>query len=31
MLQRVAVTIPLVAIAAIAVRLLRTAARSGWP
>ena len=30
-LQRVAVTIPLVAIAAIAVRLLRTAARSGWP
>jgi hypothetical membrane protein len=30
-LQRVAVTIPLVAIAAIALRLLRTAARSGWP
>jgi hypothetical membrane protein len=30
-LQRVTVTIPLVAIAAIAVRLLRTAARSGWP
>jgi hypothetical protein len=30
-LQRVAVTIPLIAIAAIAVRLLRTAARSGWP
>jgi hypothetical membrane protein len=30
-LQRVAVTIPLVAIAAIAVRLLRTLARSGWP
>jgi hypothetical membrane protein len=30
-LQRVAVTIPLAAIAAIAVRLLRTAARSGWP
>jgi hypothetical protein len=30
-LQRVAVTIPLAAIAAIAVRLLRTPARSGWP
>jgi hypothetical protein len=30
-LQRVAVTIPLFAIAAIAVRLLRTRARSGWP
>jgi hypothetical protein len=30
-LQRVAVIIPLVAIGAIAVRLLRTAARSGWP
>jgi hypothetical protein len=30
-LQRVAVTTPLVAIAAVAVRLLRTAARSGWP
>lgn len=30
-LQRVAVTVPLVAIAAIAVHLLRTAARSGWP
>ena len=30
-LQRVAVTIPLAAIAAIAARLLRTPARSGWP
>jgi hypothetical membrane protein len=30
-LQRVAVTIPLAVIAAIAVRLLRTPARSGWP
>jgi hypothetical membrane protein len=30
-LQRVAVSIPLAAVAAIAVRLLRTPARSGWP
>ena len=30
-LQRVAVTIPLAAIAAVAARLLRTPARSGWP
>jgi Protein of unknown function (DUF998) len=30
-LQRVAVTIPLAVIAAIAIRLLRTPARSGWP
>jgi hypothetical protein len=30
-LQRIAVTIPLAAIAAIATRLLRTPARSGWP
>jgi Protein of unknown function (DUF998) len=30
-LQRVAVTIPLAVIAVIAVRLLRTPARSGWP
>jgi Protein of unknown function (DUF998) len=30
-LQRVAVTIPLVAVAAIAARLLRTPVRSGWP
>jgi Protein of unknown function (DUF998) len=30
-LQRVAVTIPLAAIAAISVRLLRVPARSGWP
>jgi hypothetical protein len=30
-LQRVAVTIPLVVIAAIAIRLLRTPVRSGWP
>jgi hypothetical membrane protein len=30
-LQRVAVTIPLAAVAAIAARLLRTPARSGWP
>ena len=30
-LQRVAVTIPLGAVAAVAVRLLRTPARSGWP
>jgi hypothetical membrane protein len=30
-LQRVAVTIPLAAIAAIAARLLRTPVRSGWP
>jgi hypothetical protein len=30
-LQRIAVTIPLVAIAAVAARLLRTPARSGWP
>jgi hypothetical membrane protein len=29
--QRVAVTIPLVAVAAIAARLLRTPARAGWP
>jgi hypothetical membrane protein len=29
--QRVAVTIPLVAVAAVAARLLRTPARSGWP
>jgi hypothetical protein len=31
MLQRVAVTIPLAAVAAIAVRLLRTPVRSGRP
>ena len=30
-LQRIAVTIPLAAVAAVAVRLLRTPARSGWP
>jgi hypothetical protein len=30
-LQRVAVTIPLAAIAAVAARLLKTPARSGWP
>jgi hypothetical membrane protein len=30
-LQRVAVSIPLAAVAAIAVRLLKTPARSGWP
>jgi len=30
-LQRAAVTIPLAAVAAVAVRLLRTPARSGWP
>ena len=30
-LQRIAVTIPLAAIAAVATRLLRTPARSGWP
>jgi hypothetical membrane protein len=30
-LQRIAVTIPLAAIAAVAVRLLRTPARRGWP
>jgi hypothetical membrane protein len=30
-LQRVAVTIPLAAVAAVAARLLRTPARSGWP
>jgi hypothetical membrane protein len=30
-LQRVAVTIPLAVIAAIAIRLIRTPARSGWP
>ena len=30
-LQRVAVTIPLVAIGAVAARMLRTLARSGWP
>jgi hypothetical protein len=30
-LQRVAVTIPLAAVAAVAARMLRTPARSGWP
>ena len=30
-LQRIAVTIPLAAIAAVATRLLTTPARSGWP
>jgi hypothetical membrane protein len=30
-LQRVAVTIPLAVVAAIAIRMLRTPARSGWP